>query len=476
MEIAKVYVNRTTCEVSSLKPIPAGAIGLKILVDYDDIPWGALQKTAVFQGCVTRDILNVEKEIIIPAEVIANPCQHLYIGIYGVTSNGDLAIPTLWADLGRVKAAANPSEDESTDPTLPVWAQLQANTADLHAQMNSNKNAIEQLQLLGPGTASLIVNKVTDKNIVISDSRQMAFQSLRIFGKTTQNGTPSPEAPIPLESVGNAGSVVVTVCGKNLFDRSLSSDQMTDLSGGYFTQLLDIGKGNTVSISFDKRYSAGERVGYIKILSGDTVSALKEIDWMYHQTVNALCKQQLTLTLPGDFLAVAFVNSSHKWAKDVLQIEIASAATAYEPYQGTQTLTCANPNGLPGIPVASGGNYTDKNGQQWVCDELVLANGVYVQRIGKIDSYAGEEITGAYMSSTGSLSGGATVLYALAESSEIPLTAKELTQYAALHTNYPNTTILNDGGAVMEVQYVADTKLYIDQKFAQLAAVLINNV
>lgn len=47
----------------------------------------------------------------------------------------------------------------------------------------------------------------------------------------------------------------------------------------------------------------------------------------------------------------------------------------------TQTLTLPTPNGLPGIPVASGGNYTDQNGQQWVCDEVDLERGVKVQRV-----------------------------------------------------------------------------------------------
>lgn len=50
----------------------------------------------------------------------------------------------------------------------------------------------------------------------------------------------------------------------------------------------------------------------------------------------------------------------------------------------SQTLTLQTPNALPGIPVTSGGNYTDENGQQWVCDEVDLARGVRVQRITKI--------------------------------------------------------------------------------------------
>ena len=40
--------------------------------------------------------------------------------------------------------------------------------------------------------------------------------------------------------------------------------------------------------------------------------------------------------------------------------------------------------------------------------------------------------------------------------------------YTQLHTYKPNTTITNDVGAIMEVEYVADTKAYIDNKFTEL--------
>ena len=54
--------------------------------------------------------------------------------------------------------------------------------------------------------------------------------------------------------------------------------------------------------------------------------------------------------------------------------------TDYEPYTH-QSLTLATPNGLPGVPVSKDGNYTDQNGQQWVCDEVDLGRGKYVQRM-----------------------------------------------------------------------------------------------
>lgn len=46
-----------------------------------------------------------------------------------------------------------------------------------------------------------------------------------------------------------------------------------------------------------------------------------------------------------------------------------------------QSVLFSTPNGLPGIPVPSGGNYTDSTGQQWICDEVDLERGVYVQRV-----------------------------------------------------------------------------------------------
>lgn len=58
----------------------------------------------------------------------------------------------------------------------------------------------------------------------------------------------------------------------------------------------------------------------------------------------------------------------------------------------------------------------------------------------------------------------------LAAPIETPLSETEIAAYRALHTNKPHTTILSDSGAHMAVEYVADTKLYIDKKIAALTA------
>lgn len=60
------------------------------------------------------------------------------------------------------------------------------------------------------------------------------------------------------------------------------------------------------------------------------------------------------------------------------------AVTLSDEKGKTQTLTLPTPTGLPGIPVTSGGNYTDPQGQQWICDEVDLERGVKVQRVGNV--------------------------------------------------------------------------------------------
>ena len=69
---------------------------------------------------------------------------------------------------------------------------------------------------------------------------------------------------------------------------------------------------------------------------------------------------------------------------------------------------------------------------------------------------------------------GATLLYALEQPIETALSGEEIAAFRALHTNYPNTTVLNDAGAGLQLSYVADTKCYIDQRIGALQSAIIS--
>lgn len=129
MEIAKIQVSGVKAVLLGKGPgrweIPAGIIGAGIRFAYGP-EWTGLSKTVVFDcGGVTKDVVNAGELVTIPAEVVARPERKLLVGIYGVDASGEKAIPTLWLE-GYVCAAADPSGDASTEPALPVWAQLEA--------------------------------------------------------------------------------------------------------------------------------------------------------------------------------------------------------------------------------------------------------------------------------------------------------------------------------------------------------------
>lgn len=138
-------------------------------------------------------------------------------------------------------------------------------------QIAANKEAVSQLKEDTAATKkrqNVLVGGETGNPIAVDDAFAAPLCGLTVYGKSTQDGTPTPDAPVPIVSAGDGGTIVLT-----------------------------LGDGN------------GK----------------------------------------------------------------------------TQTLTLSTPNGLPGIPVTSGGNYTDQNGQQWVCDEVDLERGVKVQRVNAVD-------------------------------------------------------------------------------------------
>ena len=123
MVIAKLYVNGANAAVYGLQKIPMGLVGGVIELSFGS-DWTGLTKTAVFKGAETKDVIITGNRITIPAECVAEPGHRLKVGFYGVRDE-TLVIPTIWAALGTILDAADPSGDTSTDPTLPIWAQLQ---------------------------------------------------------------------------------------------------------------------------------------------------------------------------------------------------------------------------------------------------------------------------------------------------------------------------------------------------------------
>lgn len=135
MILAKIRVTDVRAYPFDVLDIPKGFIGGQVQIEYADPMWDGLTKTVVFRTrYATKDVVDAGELVTIPPEVLDRSGDALYVGVYGTNASDGLAVPTVWADLGRIRDAADPSGDESTDPSLPVWAQLEGRIKNLEEQ------------------------------------------------------------------------------------------------------------------------------------------------------------------------------------------------------------------------------------------------------------------------------------------------------------------------------------------------------
>lgn len=230
-------------------------------------------------------------------------------------------------DKGDTGAKGEPGKDAVIDATLTQEGAA-ADAAATGKRLAEIEKAVAEKA--DKARQNILIGTETGNPVSVSDAFSAPLCGLTVYGKSTQDGTPSPDNPVPIVSAGDGGTITVT-----------------------------IGDG------------ADER----------------------------------------------------------------------------QTITLQTPNGLRGILVTSGGNYTDPSGQQWVCDEVDLERGVKVQRVDK----------GAF-DATKALAEQSVILVTPIET---PLTPAELAAYKALTTYAPNTVVQAADGAGVKLDYQKDVNIAI---------------
>lgn len=123
----KVIVSRAGARATTDGYLTSGMVGVQAVFEYDSKVWAGLKKTAVFSADgVTRDVLNADGAVTVPAEVLKKPNVMLYVGAYGTNAEGDLVIPTVMVPVAVIVPGADPSGDEGTNADPAIWEQLQA--------------------------------------------------------------------------------------------------------------------------------------------------------------------------------------------------------------------------------------------------------------------------------------------------------------------------------------------------------------
>lgn len=443
------------------------------------------------------------------------------------------------AQRALIRSAA---ETASANAVAEIEAKRVNSLASIPNDYTALSNSVEKLvRSATPG----IICDAEGAAITLSDASDNYVSGLRIFGKSTQSGIPTPDNPVEIVSVENP---VVMVGGRNLCNPT-AFNTMTEVAkstntydpnsrtltmianpvgvaGRYSIPLHNLVIGRSYVVSFDLRGTAGKSVkcgwdrnpARITLTDGFT---------RYSSTIVATRKDEPVIfysnaTADGGLVTGEFLQFAN------VQIEPGTVANPYEPYKPAQTIEITHP--LRGIQLITSSivtaepNYIDSDGERWVCDEVDFERGVYIKRVEKyvmdgtrpvvmlsttaektrfdVDWIVGMPGGGVMCDSlrwdvsqqTGTVQihgdTGKLVLFVdkannvadfmaylrehpmniLTQISpiETPLTETELAAYRSLRTYKPNTTILNDSGAHMTVEYTADTKLYIDNKIKEV--------
>lgn len=188
--------------------------------------------------------------------------------------------------------------------------------------------------------------------ISVADAFPAPLCGLTVYGKSTQDGTPTPDAPVPIVSAGDGGSLTVKVTGKNRMPPNLKTGNVVECFVKKNTPITLVFKGDLVSqggniLFFDENNNQN----WFGIDKG---------------------KAEHHIKYPVDLTKFQYLLSN--MASENVCLTWNASSPDYEPYR-EQLLTLPTPNGLPGIPVTSGGSYTDSTGRQWVCDEVDLERG-----------------------------------------------------------------------------------------------------
>lgn len=194
---------------------------------------------------------------------------------------------------------------------------------------------------------------------------------------------PTPDYPLPITSAGiydaeeEKYEIGILVANKNFASN-------VNVYSGYYSD------SGGLSSAPDSRFI---RVSKIKIIPGVKYRISSNLEiyniWGYDVDNNPILRRgygslntvSLNATDEEIYIGISLRNTSGQadtTAFEFIQAETGEEQTSYIDGK-SQNTTLQIPNPLRGIPVDSGGNYTDAEGQQWLCDYIDRERGKYVQ-------------------------------------------------------------------------------------------------
>lgn len=498
--------------------------------------------------------LVVDGSVDVPASVTAQP------GSGCITFEGSDDTKNITSADLHYRVSANSGTEDGTEPEpgTPAWQQLvDAVHADATAAEQAKTDAQTAAQQAGVSAKNAwqalsdtitakedALKAIGDKQAaatkVVDTARDEALQQVEASTEAAQ--TAASEAAT---SAGSASQSAQEAAGslQELKDEIASGDfkgepgtsptvTVQDIAGGHRIVITDATGTSSVDVMDGKQGDPGKDATVDTTLThegeaadakatGDAISAVKARQNILtgSETGNPISVDD-AFAAPLCGLTVYGRSTQDGTPTPDAPVPIVSAgdsgsvAVTFSDGKGkTQTLTLPTPTGLPGIPVTSGGNYTDQSGQQWVCDEVDLERGVKVQRVNAVDLSACAIIGTTNLAVTKRLAirlplkakdytvkalcnrlpylvsftidtihfyvdannvnvfipidaknpeeGEYILFYALATPIETPLTPDEIAAYKALTAYGPDTVVQAGDGAGVKLEYQRDVNIVV---------------
>lgn len=334
--------------------------------------------------------LVVDGYVDVPASVTAQP------GSGCITFEGSDGTKTVTSADLRYRVSANSGTEDGTtpEPGTPAWQQLvdavhtdatAAEQAKTDAQ-TASQQAGASAEKAGQALSDTITAK-EDALKAIGDKQTAATQAV-----DTARDKALKQVEASTKAAQTAASEAATSAGNADQSAQEAADSLQELKDGIANGDFKGEKGDPgPAVALDPTLTHEGEAADAKA-AGDAISAVKARQNILigTETGNPLSVDD---AFPAPLCGLTVYGRSTQAGTPTpdAPVPIVSAGdggsvtvTLSDGNGKTQNLTLPTPNGLPGIPVTSGGNYTDPQGQQWVCDEVDLERGVKVQRVGNV--------------------------------------------------------------------------------------------
>lgn len=144
-----IMIGKALATVTENETLTSGMINAKIKFEFSADWHSGISRTAIFTaGDVTKVVLDSYWEnnvCSIPQECLEKSDEILMVGVYGADNANTVAIPTVWATVGKIRKGYEGYEDVSTG-TLPIWAQVQSAAAQSAQAAKDAQTAAETAQ------------------------------------------------------------------------------------------------------------------------------------------------------------------------------------------------------------------------------------------------------------------------------------------------------------------------------------------